>query len=161
MSRTALKYQPYTERNMEDCTFTPKINEEHLVSDSQDSAKLVNGFSKAVRRVRIAAEDKKEIKDKIEKSVRGGGYEEILKKSIKPFELTKYGKKPKEFPLVIVEVNIRPGKIIKIALYSGDNPEKIADNFMKIYQLSKPNRDKLLAVLQNYLNTQIIQSSIN
>jgi len=41
-----------------------------------------------------------------------------------------------------------PGKTSKIPLYETDNPEEVANNFAKIYCLTKENRDDLLKVLK-------------
>ena len=56
--------------------------------------------------------------------------------------------KAKKAPGVIVEVAVMFGKTSKIPLHATDDPEEVANNFAKIYHLSKENQEDLQNVLK-------------
>lgn len=60
---------------------------------------------------------------------------------IKPFNLKteerELGRTKKRDPLMMVELMVAPGKTATIAIHRGDNPESLAKNFSKTYNLNK------------------------
>lgn len=144
-----MEYKPYTERVMDGCTFKPKIGESS--KEAAENVRPVKGYEQAVQRFRTAAEDKRKIQDKIDKTTRGAGYDEIKKKQVKAFNLKSNEAKDKGLPQVIVEVTVMPGKSTKVPLYATDSAEKIADNLARIYHLSRGNQENLANALKEQL----------
>lgn len=50
-----------------------------------------------------------------------------------------------------MEVNLSKGKKGKIVVYKGDNPEKLANNFAKIYSLNEDMKNTLAEMLAGYI----------
>jgi len=144
-----VEYKPYTERVMEGCTFKPKIAESS--KEFAENIKPIKGYDQAIQRFRTAAEDKRKLQDKIDRTARGAGYDEARKKKAKAFNLKTNEAKTKKLPEIIVEVTIMPGKSTKIPLYPTDSPERIADNLAKIYHLSKTSQENLVNALREQI----------
>lgn len=64
-------------------------------------------------------------------------------------------KREKEMPFVIIDLNIGPGKFTlsihfrgaKIPLYAGEDPEKVANNYGKIFNLDPEAIEKLFQLI--------------
>lgn len=59
--------------------------------------------------------------------------------------------------MLYVDINISKGKSGKIAIYQGDKPEEVANNFAKIYNLSNSAKLKLINKLEGILNAYYSQ----
>ena len=147
-----MEYRPYNDKIMDECTFKPKLHKQNSRMDSEESRKCIKGYDHAIQRYRIAAEEKRKLKEKIERSARGANYEEIRKKKIQPFKSNVQEAKDKKMPLIVIEATVMPGKVIKIPLYETDNAEEVARNFSKIYHLSKESQNALTRVIKEQLD---------
>ena len=64
-----------------------------------------------------------------------------------PFRLNK-GKREKEDPLMILEVNVAPGRVGTIGIHRGDNAHALARNFAKTYRLNREAEETLVELIE-------------
>jgi hypothetical protein len=57
----------------------------------------------------------------------------------------------KKQPLLYMDVNLAPGKTGRIGLHEGDDPERLAANFARAYQLDGPMRARLQQLIEQYM----------
>ncbi|KAL4506699.1 hypothetical protein ABPG72_000270 [Tetrahymena utriculariae] len=63
----------------------------------------------------------------------------------------------REKPMLYVDINIKKGKTSKIAIYQGDIPEDVANNFAKIYKLNNAATQKLIKKLKDIIQAYYSQ----
>jgi hypothetical protein len=95
------------EKEMEHCTFRPALATK--ATQRPVSSAAPRGFDDSIARLRSAAKDKQEMKERLEHIPRGENYDKIRRTKPKPFSFLERTKLKREV-LIYVDVNIAPGK---------------------------------------------------
>lgn len=69
----------------------------------------------------------------------------------RPFSFATERRAERRAPLLYMDVNLGPGRTGRIGLHLGDEPEVLALNFAKAYQLDAPMRDRLQQLIERYM----------
>ena len=60
-------------------------------------------------------------------------------------------------PLLIIDVNIRPGDKKKIYVFDGDTAEGLAEKFSKDHNLDKETENKLMILIQSHMSKLLMR----
>jgi len=65
--------------------------------------------------------------------------------------------KKEVIPLLIIDVNLRPGEKKKIYVFDGDTAEGLAEKFSKEHNLDIDTRNKLKVLIQNHMSKLLMR----
>jgi len=65
--------------------------------------------------------------------------------------------KKEQIPLLIIDVNLRPGEKKKIYVFDGDTAEGLAEKFSKEHNLDVDTRNRLKALIQSHMSKLLIR----
>ncbi|CAD8116006.1 unnamed protein product [Paramecium sonneborni] len=141
--RKTQEQRELTELNQ--CTFTPLINDGIPISTITSSTP--KDYDKMVDRMRSANNKAKEQKDKLNHISTGEQLDKLRNSPFNPPQMVNRPKLKKK-PIVIMDVNICPGKQGRLALYEDQDPQDVVKNFSKLFNLNTEMSDILLNVLE-------------
>ncbi|CAD8112863.1 unnamed protein product [Paramecium sonneborni] len=127
------------------CTFTPLINDGIPLSIT--SANTPKDYEKMVDRMRKANNKAREQKEKLNHISTGEQLDKLRNSPFNPPQMINRPKLKKK-PIVIMDVNICPGKQGRLALYEDQDPQDVVKNFSKLFNLNTEMSDILLNVLE-------------
>ena len=83
----------------------------------------------------------------------GENYEKVRKSVSKPPSLlSRVPENKRGKQLVVVYLNVGPGKSSKIKLHENDDPEELAKNYARIYHLDEDSEEQLKKLLAEQLD---------
>lgn len=138
---------PTEEREIAKCTFQPQLQAKYKPAAMH---KPPSGYVAAVERMRKSLEDKeaRELEDAAAAARRAAA----AKGPPKPFSFqTDVRRGERKTPLLYMDVNLGPGRTGRIGLHHGDDPEQLASNFARTYQLDATMRGRLQALIEKYM----------
>ena len=132
------------EKELEECTFKPKINQpsggaanrtpRRQENESIAANQVPRGYYQMVNRMRKVNEERKAMEDKIHKKVIGENYDRVKLMNLKPPSFVQsQGEKKKRKVLMYIDVNITPTRTGRIGIYEGDDVRELAKNFQKTF----------------------------
>ncbi|CAD8214827.1 unnamed protein product [Paramecium octaurelia] len=127
------------------CTFTPLINDGIPISTT--NASTPKDYDRMVDRMRKANNRAREQKEKLNHVSTGEQLEKLRNSPFNPPQMVNRPKLKKK-PIVIMDVNICPGKQGRLALYEDQDPQDVVKNFAKLFNLNTEMSDILLNVLE-------------
>jgi len=65
--------------------------------------------------------------------------------------------KKEVIPLLIIDVNLRPGEKKKIYVFDGDTAEGLAEKFSKEHNLDNETRNKLKVLIQSHMSKLLMR----
>ena len=128
------------------CTFSPKINEEH--KRNRSVSPNVRGFDSQVNRLKKGREEKEKKKQAYENLGRvknSGALSKSQLKSAAPSFLTR------DAPKLILEINIDGDRVEKLALKGDENPHLVSKKFVNMHGLE----DEMVDVLEELVREQL------
>ena len=127
------------EKELENCTFHPKINTTPMRRQENESIAANNshpkGYFEMINRMRKVNEEKRAIEEKIQKKAIGENYDKAKLMNIKPPSFVA-GERIKKKLIMYIDVNITPTRTGRIGIYEGDDVRELAKNFKKTFQLN-------------------------
>lgn len=133
-----LTHQTREDKELENCTFHPKINTTPLRKQENESLAAnqhPKGYYEMINRMRKVNEDKRAIEEKIQKKAIGENYDKVKLMNIKPPSFV-VGERTKKKLIMYIDVNITPTRTGRIGIYEGDDVRELAKNFKKTFQLN-------------------------
>ena len=152
------------EKELEFCTFKPKLISQNSLKKSLNSTEKPKGFDEYQKKMRegiIKATEKKYMEKNI-----GQNYEKIKKKNIQPFNITdlKKNNDKKDFKkneqFFTIQIKIPNGKERHIKVYLNEDPYDVADNFCKTYCLKNEVKERLAKTILNFRNLYLQKNHI-
>ena len=152
------------EKELELCTFKPKLISQNSLKKSLNSTEKPKGFDEYQKKMRegiIKATEKKYMEKNI-----GQNYEKIKKKNIQPFNITDLKKNndkkdfKKDEQFFTIQIKIPNGKERHIKVYLNEDPYDVADNFCKTYCLKNEVKERLAKTILNFRNLYLQKNHI-
>jgi len=152
------------EKELEFCTFKPKLISQNSLKKSLNSTEKPKGFDEYQKKMRegiIKATEKKYMEKNI-----GQNYEKIKKKNIQPFNITDLKKNndkkdfKKDEQFFTIQIKIPNGKERHIKVYLNEDPYDVADNFCKTYCLKNEVKERLAKTILNFRNLYLQKNHI-
>ncbi len=152
------------EKELEFCTFKPKLISQNSLKKSLNSTEKPKGFDEYQKKMRegiIKATEKKYMEKNI-----GQNYEKIKKQNIQPFNITdlKKNNDKKDFKkneqFFTIQIKIPNGKERHIKVYLNEDPYDVADNFCKTYCLKNEVKERLAKTILNFRNLYLQKNHI-
>jgi len=119
------------EKEMENCTFHPKINRRQE-NESMAANGHPKGYFEMVNRMRRVNEEKRAIEEKMQKKAIGENYDKAKLMNVKPPSFV-VGERIKKKLIMYIDVNITPTRTGRIGIYEGDDVRELAKNFKKTF----------------------------
>ncbi|KRX06706.1 hypothetical protein PPERSA_09108 [Pseudocohnilembus persalinus] len=134
--------------DLDQCTFTPSIQETKSLYDrdiyhQKQGKNLIRGYEKQVGRLRYGNQQKQILQQKLNHIPVG---ENLEKQKSKPVQVPSMLNRPKiqrRVPFYTIDVSMRAGKTGRIAVYEGDDPYTVTNNFAKSFQITGENKQEL------------------
>jgi hypothetical protein len=126
------------EKELENCTFHPKINTTPMRRQENESmaanapAAHPKGYFEMINRMRKVNEEKRAIEEKMQKKAIGENYDRAKLMNIKPPSFVA-GERIKKKLIMYIDVNITPTRTGRIGIYEGDDVRELAKNFKKTF----------------------------
>lgn len=176
------------DKEIEGCTFKPKIYTRNVDLEKSFTAEKPKGFNQHVEHTRRGIIERFRKKYMLEKNPAGENYEKVRAKNIQPFNITDLRKQQdKELKEMMtrtktefndynchddeesdgndeyftIQVKIPSGKERTIRIYEDDDPYEIANNFCKTYCMKDEIKNRLAANICNFKNTYFKQQHNN
>lgn len=174
------------DKEIEGCTFKPKIYTKKADLDRSFSADKPKGFNKHVEHVRRGIIERFRKKYILEKNPAGENYEKVKRMNIQPFNITDLRKQQdKELKEMMtrtktdynneynvhenesdgnddyftIQVKIPNGSERTLRIYEDDDPFEIASSFCKTYCMKDEIRDILAKNITKFKNTYLSQKN--
>eukprot|EP00743_Colponemidia_sp_Colp-15_P005230 GILK01005627.1.p1 GENE.GILK01005627.1~~GILK01005627.1.p1 ORF type:complete len:709 (-),score=133.13 GILK01005627.1:161-2095(-) len=132
------------------CTFKPDTT---ITQKSRTRAPkhTPRGYNESVERLRVATKERQVMKEAKEKIPAGENYDKVKSAPIKPFSFLQEQRVLKRPPpLLYVDVNLGPGRTGRIGIHEDDDPDVLAKNFAKAYQLDQQLQSRLTDLLTQH-----------
>ena len=143
------------ERQAAECTFKPHL----LAHYSPEKARQApfakpRGYSEAVERLRRPGIET-EAREAEEKAAAEKRAAAAASATMKPFSFQTEARSGRKQPLLFMDVNLGPGRTGRIGLHAGDDPQMLAANFARAYQLDAEMQSRLQLLVAKYM-TEVI-----
>ena len=154
-------------KEMEFCTFKPKLISQKSLKKSLNSKERPKGFDEFQKKMRDGIM-KSAIKKYNENKIPiGENYEKIKKANIQPFDITDLRNKNKEKnnnkkneDFFTIQIKIPSGRERQIKVYLSEDPYDVADNFCKTYCLKNEVKERLAKTILNFRNLYLQKNHI-
>jgi hypothetical protein len=122
------------EKELENCTFHPKINGRRQENESMaaNAPTHPKGYFEMINRMRRVNEEKRAIEEKMQRKAIGENYDKAKLMNIKPPSFVA-GERIKKKLIMYIDVNITPTRTGRIGIYEGDDVRELAKNFKKTF----------------------------
>ena len=124
------------EKELENCTFHPKINVTSMRRQENESMAAntthPKGYYEMINRMRKVNEEKRAIEERMQKKAIGENYDKAKLMNIKPPSFVA-GERIKKKLIMYIDVNITPIRTGRIGIYEGDDVRELAKNFKKTF----------------------------
>jgi len=118
---------------------------------SKDKVPISQDRSRSVEKTSASARSQKEKKAENETNMNLRAF------SKKEEEAKEKEEKKEVIPLLIIDVNLRPGEKKKIYVFDGDTAEGLAEKFSKEHNLDIETRNKLKVLIQNHMSKLLMR----
>ena len=154
-------------KEMEFCTFKPKLISQQSLKKSLNSTERPKGFDEFQKKMRDGIMKTALKKYKENRIPVGENYEKIKKANIQPFDITDLrnknkdknnDKKNEEF--FTIQIKIPSGRERQIKVYLSEDPYDVADNFCKTYCLKNEVKERLAKTILNFRNLYLQKNHI-
>ncbi|KAK3257852.1 hypothetical protein CYMTET_33077 [Cymbomonas tetramitiformis] len=138
------------DRELQECTFKPTINTSKSYKTNFKPTARHKGEEKVVERLKAAQQERDRVSTMkdiryIEDVNKGWEKREKTTKAA-PFNLTAKGSKRK--PELYIDVQLGGGRKGRIGVCRGDQPDKLAANFARVYALDADVKKQLVALIE-------------
>ena len=159
-SQQVVRAQPTSlDKEVEECTFKPHLNDYRPGraeggggigrGGGSGGPATPSGYQQAVNRMRRVGEEKEQAEADAVVAARKRA--SLAGKPPQPFALHTDRRAERRHPLLYMDINLGHGKSGRIGLHGDDDPNALAANFARAYQLDDAMQTKLAGLIETYL----------
>ncbi|KAL0227267.1 hypothetical protein P9112_014591 [Eukaryota sp. TZLM1-RC] len=153
---------PREEKDLAECTFKPNLAKSPVKNQPQLPARTKAAMEATVQRMRKAKEQREEDRKRAE----GSGYSDSTwarrKRDVEPFDFAtekRSTQRESHQPLLYMDVGLGGGKMGRLGIHEGDDPDELAQRFGEVYHLDEVLVQRLSLLIKDQLINLNLENS--